>query len=90
MKKGIYISLLLVLISNLLFSQSIDDAISQKKMLKDLEIFKNIRLEANSGLYKYRTAKEIDSIYNWAKKEIHYLDAANKKENSTRRRIICH
>jgi hypothetical protein len=42
-------------------------------MLKDLDIFKNIRLEANSGLYKYRTKKEIDSTYRWAFNEIPHL-----------------
>ena len=52
------------------FSQSIDDSFSKDKMKKDLEVFKNIRLKANSGLYKHRTEKEIDSIYNWAETEI--------------------
>ena len=42
-------------------------------MEKDLEVFKEIRLEANSGLYKYRTKQQIDSIYNWAEKEINNL-----------------
>lgn len=70
MNKATYISLFLLLIANITCSQSIDDSFSQEKMLKDLEIFKNIRLKANSGLYKYRTKQEIDSIYNWATKEI--------------------
>ncbi len=39
-------------------------------MRKDLSVFKEIRLRANSGLYKYRTKEQIDSIYNWAEKEI--------------------
>ena len=51
-------------------SQSIDDSFSQEKMLEDLELFKDIRLKANSGLDKYRTKKQIDSIYNWAEDEI--------------------
>ncbi|MEX0273515.1 MAG: S41 family peptidase [Flavobacteriaceae bacterium] len=38
-------------------------------MQKDLEVFKNIRIQANSGLYKYRTEKEIDSIYQWASQQ---------------------
>jgi hypothetical protein len=50
--------------------QSIDDSLSIKNMKKDLEIFKEIRLKANSGLYKYRTKKEIDSTYKWAFNEI--------------------
>jgi hypothetical protein len=70
MKKATYLSLFLLIISNIACSQSIDDSFSQEKMLKDLDIFKNIRLEANSGLYKYRTKQEIDSIYNWAEKAI--------------------
>lgn len=47
-------------------------------MRKDLEVFKEIRIKANSGLYKYQTEQQIDSIYNWAEKEIEksstYLD----------------
>ena len=81
MNKAIYFSLFLLIIVNIACSQSIDDSFSQEKMLKDLEVFKNIRLEANSGLYKYRTKQEIDSIYNWANKEVQnsstYLDFYN-------------
>lgn len=50
--------------------QTVDDSFSHEKMQKDLEIFQSIRLKANSGLYKYRTTNEIDSIYNWAEQEI--------------------
>jgi len=50
-------------------------------MKKDFEIFKEIRLKANSGLYKYRTKEQIDSTYNWAENEINksstYLDFYN-------------
>ena len=78
MNKATSLSLFLLIVSNLIFSQSIDDTFSQENMMKDLEIFKNIRLTANSGLYRYRTKEEIDSIYIWAKKEIKnsstYLD----------------
>ena len=70
MNKATYFSLFLLIIVNIACSQSIDDSFSQEKMLKDLEVFKNIRLEANSGLYKYRTKQEIDSLYNWAEREI--------------------
>jgi C-terminal processing protease CtpA/Prc len=79
--KTIYFSLLILLFSNIVFGQTIDNAFPKKKMRKDLEIFKNIRLKANSGLYKYRTKQGIDSIYNWAEKEIEksstYLDFYN-------------
>ena len=64
-----------------LLGQSIDDPFSQRKMRKDLEIFKEIRLKANSGLYKYRTKEQIDSSYLWAENEINnastYLDFYN-------------
>ncbi len=49
-----------------IFSQSFDAPFSNKNMLKDLTVFKQIREKANSGLYKYRTKKQIDSIYAWA------------------------
>ena len=39
-------------------------------MKKDFEVYKNIRQKANSGLYKYRTKQEIDSMYNWASLQI--------------------
>jgi hypothetical protein len=50
-------------------------------MKKDFEVFKEIRLKANSGLYKYRTKEQIDSAYVWAENEIYksstYLDFYN-------------
>lgn len=72
----------LFLISSIIvFGQTIDEPFSKKKMKKDLEVFKEIRLKANSGLYKYRTKEQIDSIYNWAEREIEksssYLDFYN-------------
>ncbi len=70
MKITTYLSVLFILLSNIGFSQSIDADFSQKKMKKDLAVFKEIRLKANSGLYKYRTKEEIDSMYQWADKEI--------------------
>lgn len=84
MNKITYLSLFFFTISNIIYSQSIDDSFSQKRMQKDLEVFKNIRLKANSGIYKYKTKKQIDSIYNWAEKEV--------KKSSTYRgfyNIIC-
>ena len=75
-------SILLVLIcSNIALGQSIDQPFSKEKMKKDLEVFKEIRLRANSGLFKYRTTEEIDSTYNWAEKAINransYIDFYN-------------
>ncbi len=81
MKNTVYLLLLCSILSSVTFAQSIDDTFSQKKMQKDLEVFKEIRLKANSGLYKYRTKEQIDSIYNWAEDEIEksstYLDFYN-------------
>ncbi|WP_343697271.1 S41 family peptidase [Flavobacterium sp.] len=37
-----------------------------EKLKQDLTIFREIREKANSGVYKYRTKQQIDSIYNWA------------------------
>lgn len=72
---------LLVFLTVCAFSQSVDDLFSIDKMRKDLEVFKQIRHQANSGLYKYRTKEQIDSIYNWAENEVEqsqsYLDFYN-------------
>jgi len=56
-------------------------------MEKDLAVFKEIRRSANSGLYKYRTKQQIDSIYKWAEKEIQnrftYIEFYNLISNLT-------
>lgn len=49
-----------------LFMFSQNEKWPTEKLKKDLTIFKEIREKANSGLYKYRNKKQIDSIYNWA------------------------
>ncbi|WP_161596731.1 S41 family peptidase [Chitinophaga vietnamensis] len=36
------------------------------EMKQDLQVLLDIRKQANSGLYTYRSKKEIDSIYKWA------------------------
>lgn len=51
-------------------TQAVDDTFSRDKMRKDLEVFRNIRLRANSGLYKYRTPEQTDSMYAWAEAQI--------------------
>jgi hypothetical protein len=48
----------------LLFSQN--EKFPAEKLKQDLTTFRQIREKANSGIYKYRTKKQIDSIYNWA------------------------
>lgn len=94
MKNTVYLLFLCSVLSSVTFAQSIDDTFSQKKMKKDLEVFKEIRLKANSGLYKYRTEKQIDSIYNWAENEINksstYLDFYNIINQLTNFEGSCH
>lgn len=48
------------------FINAQNEKISAEKLKQDLTIFKEIRKKANSGVYKYRTPKQIDSIYSWA------------------------
>ena len=75
------ITILLISLATIAFGQSVDDSFSKDKMRKDLEVFKQIRLQANSGLFKYRTSEQIDSIYNWAERQVEksktYLDFYN-------------
>lgn len=44
--------------------------LSPIEMKEDLQILFDIRKQANSGLYVYRTPQQIDSIFNWAFKEV--------------------
>ena len=67
-----------------LIGQSFDSKLSKRKMKKDLEVFKNIRLKANSGLYKYRTKAQIDSIYLKAEEQINTLSTVGDFYN-----LIC-
>ncbi len=62
--------LTLLLLINVQYTFSQIEILSSEKLLEELTIFKNIRETANSGLYKYRTKNQIDSIYNWAFSEI--------------------
>jgi len=71
----ITITLFFIVSTYFAFGQNIDEPFSQKKMKKDLDVFKEIRQKANSGLYKYRTSKQIDSLYNWADKELQNLSS---------------
>jgi len=70
MKNKLYLPLLFLLLSNSVLAQSVNDIISTEKLSEDLTLFRSIREKANSGLYKYRSQSEIDSIYIWALKEI--------------------
>ena len=66
MKKLPFCQILLCLLAANLSAQSVDDPLAQTTMQSELEVFKKIRVAANSGLYKYRTKAQIDSIYQWA------------------------
>lgn len=70
MKSLILLVLPFILTFQAIFPQSIDDQLSQRKMQNDLDVFYEIREAANSGLYKYRSEENIDSIYGWAKVRI--------------------
>jgi hypothetical protein len=60
--------LFLYLFSLAVFSQG--EKLAKEKLKQDLTLFKEIREKANSGLYKYRTKQQIDSIYSWAFSQI--------------------
>ncbi|MDR7131972.1 hypothetical protein J2X69_004338 [Algoriphagus sp. 4150] len=47
-----------------------DRELSPQEMKEDLQVFIDIRKDMNSGLYRYRTNSQIDSIYNWAFEEV--------------------
>src|SRR5690554_430167 len=70
MKSLILLVLPFILTFQAIFPQSVDDQLSQRKMQNDLDVFYEIREAANSGLYKYRSEENIDSIYGWAKVRI--------------------
>lgn len=44
--------------------------LNPREMKQDLTLFLDIRKKANSGLYRYRSQKQIDSIYNRAFKQV--------------------
>lgn len=44
--------------------------LSSQEMHEDLQVFLNIRKKANSGLYTYRSKKQIDSLYRWAEESV--------------------
>jgi hypothetical protein len=50
--------------------QVYDRRLRPAEMKEDLQLFLDIRKKANSGLYHYRSQKQIDSIYKWAFHEI--------------------
>lgn len=44
--------------------------LTKREMKQDLRLFRNIREKTNSGLYRYRTKQQIDSIYKWAHRQV--------------------
>jgi len=44
--------------------------ISVEKMQEDFRVFRSIYEKANSGLYKYRSNAEVDSVFNWGQEQI--------------------
>jgi hypothetical protein len=44
--------------------------LSPGEMKQDLNVFLDIRKKVNSGLHRYRSPKQIDSIYKWAFKQV--------------------
>jgi len=63
-------TIICILLSSALLGQTFDSPISLRNMKKDFKVFKALRKEANSGLHKYRTQAEIDSLYKWAESEL--------------------
>jgi len=63
-------SILLIILSffwlGAIAQNTFDDLMFKTDMKKDLDMFREMREAANSGVYKYRTKSEIDSIYQWA------------------------
>ena len=50
--------------------QQVDAPFSGEKMRADLQLFRSIREAANSGVHKYRTSAQMDSLYQWAFQQI--------------------
>jgi len=63
-------SILLIILSffwlETIAQNTFDDVMSKEDMISDLGMFREMREAANSGVYKYRTKSEIDSMYQWA------------------------
>lgn len=47
-------------------NEVITATLTPEQMKEDLTVFRNIREKANSGLGRYRTQEQLDSIYSWA------------------------
>lgn len=68
---ALVLTLLLTSKTSETFAQStFDFPLERVQMKEDLQLFYDIREAANSGVYKYRSQAEIDSVYQWAFGEI--------------------
>ncbi len=47
-----------------------DKPFGKKQLVEDFHLFQKMRQLTNSGLYKYRTKTEMDSIFNWGLNQI--------------------
>ena len=70
MKHLVTIATFFLLTNNLFAQKTYEDKIGYTKLKSDLDFFCSIRKEANSGLYKYRTVAQTDSIEKQAYKKL--------------------
>lgn len=70
MKYILVITAFFLLTNNLFAQQDYENKIGYTKLKSDLDFFCNIRKRANSGLYKYRTIAQTDSIEKQAYKKL--------------------
>ncbi len=70
MKHLVIIATFFLLTNNLFAQKTYEDKIGYTKLKSDLDFFCSIRKEANSGLYKYRTVAQTDSIEKQAYKKL--------------------
>ncbi len=83
--KGIFLIMLSLVGLRAIAQNTFDDPMPRTDMKKDLDLFRNMRAAANSGVYKYRTQEEIDSIYQWAYGAINESNTLGNFYN-----ILCH
>jgi hypothetical protein len=64
------ILLLLVLTFIVRGQAAYEKPFEKSKLIEDFQFFSKVRELTNSGLYKYRSKSEIDSIFNWGSSQI--------------------
>lgn len=83
--KGIFLIILSFFWLGAIAQNTFDDPMARTDMKKDLGLFREIRAAGNSGVYKYRTKNEIDSVYQWAYSAINESNTLGNFYN-----ILCH